>query len=68
MDFKILISYKKLPIFLFKNLKSGASPVAEWLSSLCSTSAAQGFTSSDPGRRHGTAHQVTLRQRPAFHS
>ena len=31
-----------------------AGPVAEWLTS-CSTSAAQGFTSSDPGRRHGTA-------------
>ena len=29
-----------------------------------SASAAQGFASSDPGRGHGTAHQIMLRQRP----
>ena len=30
----------------------------------CSASEAQGFTGSDPGRRHGTTHQAMLRQRP----
>ena len=30
----------------------------------CSSSVAQGFTSSDPGRRHDIAHQATLRRRP----
>ena len=29
-----------------------------------SASAAQGFTGSDPGGRHGTTHQAMLRQRP----
>ena len=29
-----------------------------------SASAAQGFTSSDPGHGHGTTHQATLRWRP----
>ena len=29
-----------------------------------STSVAQGFTSSDPGLGHGTAHQAMLRWRP----
>ena len=33
----------------------------------CSTSVAQGFTGSDPGRGHGTAHQAMLGQRPACH-
>ena len=31
---------------------------------LCSTSAAQGFADSDPGRGHGTAHQAMLRWWP----
>ena len=31
---------------------------------MCSASAAQGFTGSDPGHLHGTAHQATLRQHP----
>ena len=38
--------------------------MAEWLSLPAPPSAAQGFTSSDPGRGHGTAHQATLRQCP----
>ena len=36
--------------FYFKKLcQLGASPVAKWLGFTCSASAAQGFTSSDPG-------------------
>ena len=31
------------------------------------TSGAQGFASSDPGGRCGTAHQAMLRQRPTCH-
>ena len=30
----------------------------------CSASAAQGFTSLDPGHGHGTPHQALLRQHP----
>ena len=33
-----------------------------------STSAAQGFTSSDPGCGHGTTHQAVLRGLPAYHN
>ena len=33
-----------------------------------SASAAQDFTGSDPGRRHGTAHQAMLRRRPICHN
>ena len=33
-----------------------------------STSAAQGFTGSDPGRGHGTARQAMLRRRPTCHN
>ena len=35
---------------------------------MCSASAAQGFSSSDPGRRHGTTHQAMLRWRPTCHN
>ena len=34
----------------------------------CSASAAQGFTSSDPGRRHSTTHQAILRRHPTCHN
>ena len=34
----------------------------------CSDLAAQGFTGSDPGRRHGTACQAMLRQHPTYHN
>ena len=30
---------------------------------MCSASVAQGFAGSDPGRRHGTAHQAMLSER-----
>ena len=33
-----------------------------------STLVVQGFTSSDPGCRHGTAHQAVLRWRPTCHN
>ena len=33
-----------------------------------STSSAQGFAGLDPGRGHGTAHQVMLRQSPTQHN
>ena len=32
-----------------------------------SASAAQGFTGSNPGHRHGTAHQAMLRRHPTCH-
>ena len=46
----------------------GAGPVAQWLSSRASLQAAQCFVGSNPGRRYGTAHQTTLRQRPTCHN
>ena len=55
----------------FTHLKcthSGAGPVAEWLSSRTPLQAAQCFVGSNPGRRHGTAHQTTLRQHPTCHN
>ena len=54
-------------LFVKNCVYCGAGPVAEWLSSR-SASAAQGLTSSDPGRGHGTAHQATLRQRLTCHN
>ena len=33
-----------------------------------SASAAQGFAGSDPGRRHGAAHQATMRRHPTCHN
>ena len=66
-----LLPVKCVPsiIFLFwKNIISGAGPVAEWLSSHAPLQAAQCFVGSNPGRGHGTAHQTTLRQRPTSHN
>ena len=34
----------------------------------CLALVAQGFAGSDPGCRHGTAHQAMLRQRPTCHT
>ena len=42
--------------------------MAEGLSSCTLLSAAWGFTHSDPGLGHGTAHQTTLRWRPTCHN
>ena len=42
--------------------------MAEWLSLHTPTLAAQGSAGSDPGRRHGMAHQVMLRWHPTYHS
>ena len=39
-------------------------PCSRVVKFVLSTSAAQGFASSDPGRGHGTAHQAMLRGRP----
>ena len=46
----------------------GAGPVAEWLSSHAPLQVAQCFVGSNPGCRHGTAHQTTLRQRSTCHN
>ena len=48
--------------------RAGAGPMAEWLSSRALLQAAQCFVGSNPGRRHGTAHQTTLRQCPTCHN
>ena len=53
---------------LSKKTQGGAGPVAEWLSSRSLLQVAQCFIGSNPGRRHGTAHQATLRQRPTCHN
>ena len=53
---------------LVKKVREGAGPVAERLSSRSPVQAAQCFVGSNPGHRHGTAHQTTLRQRPTCHN
>ena len=63
----LLINAVKFLICLLLKCNEGAGPVAEWLSS-SSTSVAQGFAGSDPGRGRGTTHQVTLRRRPTCHN
>ena len=52
----------------FKKSDSGGRPCGRVVKFANSTAAAQGFTGSDPGRRHGTARQATLRQRPTSHN
>ena len=47
---------------------AGAGPVAKWLSSRTPLQAAQCFIGSNPGCRHATAHQTTLRQCPTCHN
>ena len=42
----------------------GGRPHGQLVKFARSASLAQGFTGSDPGRVHGTAHQVMLRQCP----
>ena len=46
----------------------GAGPVDEWLSSRALLQATQCFVGSNPGRGHGTTHQITLRQHPTCHN
>ena len=58
---------RKVTNTLISNTKDcflGAGPMAEWLSSRAPLQAAQCFVGSNPGRRHGTAHQTMLRRRP----
>ena len=45
----------------------GGQPRGRMIKFVCSAAAGQGFTSSNPGCGHGTAHQATLRQRPTCH-
>ena len=52
---------------LYKNSNRG-QPRGRVVKFRRSTSVAQGFTSLDPGRRHGTAHQAMLRWRPTCHN
>ena len=47
-----------------KKLKLGVWAHGQVIKFTHSASAAPGFISSDPGRRHGTAQQAMLRQRP----
>ena len=46
----------------------GGRPHGQVVGFLLSVSAAQGFASSDPECRHGTAHQAMLRQCPTQHN
>ena len=39
-------------------------PIGRTIKFVRSASVAQGFAGSNPGRGHGTAHQITLRRRP----
>ena len=48
--------------------KCGGWPRGRVVKFMHSALAAQGFTGSNPGRGHGTAHQATLRRRPTCHN
>ena len=45
----------------------GGQPRGQVVKFVCSAAAAQGFAGSDPGHKHGTARQATLRQHPTCH-
>ena len=47
-----------------KTNNSRGQPHGQVVKFACSTPVAQVFTGSNPGRRHGTAHQAMLRRRP----
>ena len=53
---------------LNEEVKIGGWPCGQVVKFAHSTSAAQGFTGSDPGHGHGTAHQATLRRHPTCHN
>ena len=48
----------------YKRPRMGAGPMAEWLSLWAPALAGLGFTGSDPGHEHGTAHWAMLRRHP----
>ena len=51
-----------------KNINHRGRPPGRVVRFARSTSAAQGFAGSDPGRGHGTARQAMLRWRPTRHN
>ena len=57
-----------LALHTLKSHNRGAQPRGRAVKFACSTLAAQGFAGSDPGRRHGTTCQATLRRRPTCHN
>ena len=73
----MLYAYKsnktKIRINLYINkglklIKFRGWPHGQGVKFMCSTSVAKGFTGSDPGCRHGTAHQAMWRRHPACHN
>ena len=56
-----LIIYANKPMDSKKS-KTGAGPVAQWLSAHVPLLGGPGFASSDPGCGHGTTHQAMLWQ------
>ena len=62
-----LLEIDKCDLVILKCLLR-AGPVAKWLSGWAPLQVAQCFVGSNPGRRHGTAHPATLRQRPTCHN
>ena len=53
---------------VFKKFTFGGQPRGPVVKFACSTSQAQGFAGSNPGRGRGTAHQAMLRQQPTKQS
>ena len=52
------------PEIFYKDVNIWGRPGGPVVKFARSALAAQGFTSPDPGRKHGTAHEVMLRQHP----
>ena len=61
------IKKEQYPKNLFNKNKAGCWPRGRVVKFARSSLAAQGFTGSDPGHGHGTAHQAILRQHPTRH-
>ena len=71
---KLKVRFKEILKIHFKEILMTLSKILEglalWLNGQFtrSASAAQGFTGSDPGCRHGIAHQAMLRWHPTCHN
>ena len=53
---------------IFKKRSVGGRPRDQVVKFARSASSAKGFTGSNPGHGHGTAHQATLRRHPTCHN
>ena len=63
-----LLTYFMVGKLELKEAEYGGRPCGRVVKFTCSVSAARGFAGLAPGRRHGTARQATVRERPTQHN